>query len=102
MMNLRQAKGAGILAGKEHSVRSLSLRANLCFRPFRYELRVVATVEEDHAVKFVTPHDGPATTLGRIHFVVAVPGPLDRWLTVSRGEAAVHVVLDVSEVELAA
>ena len=38
----------------------------------------VAAVEEGHAVKFVTLHYGPATTLRRVHLVVAVPRPLDR------------------------
>jgi hypothetical protein len=39
--------------------------------------------------------DTPATAppLRWVHLVVAVPGPFDRWLAVSRGEAAVHLAV---------
>jgi hypothetical protein len=59
-------------------------------------------VEEHHAVEFVALHDGPTSALGWIHLVVAIPGPLDRRLAIPCRQAAIHLAVDVAEVELAA
>ena len=74
------------------------LRRLLRCHLFRHEPRIVAAVEEDHAVKFIALY-GPAPALGRIHLVVAVPGPFDGWLAVPCGQAAVHLSLDVAKVK---
>src|SRR5262245_24670432 len=42
-----------------------SLRRLFDARPLRHEPRVVALVEEDHAVQFVALHHGPASALRR-------------------------------------
>ena len=67
----------------------------------RHELAVIAAVEEDHAVQFVPLYHGPASALSRVHFVVAIPGPFDGWLAVPCRQAAIHLAVDVAEVELA-
>ena len=66
----------------------------------RHELRIVAIVKEDHAVKFFVLYDGPTSALRWVHFVVAVPGPCNGCFTVSCRQAAVHLPVDVAEVEL--
>src|SRR5262249_19107738 len=70
--------------------------------PLRHDAGVVAPVEEDHAVQFLAPEDGPAAPLGGVHLVVAVPGPLDGRPAVPRRQPAVHPAVDVAELELAA
>lgn len=41
----------------------------------------------------------PAPALSSVHLIVAIPGPFDCWLAVSRGQLAVHVAVDIAEVE---
>lgn len=57
-------------------------------------------MEEDHTVKFAALYDGPPSALGWVHFVVAVPGPFNGWMSISHPLSAVHVAVDVTEVEL--
>lgn len=81
--------------------KSLPLRCHLRLRLFRHELRVVATVEEDHPVQFIALHHGLTSALGGVHLGVAIPRPLDGWLAVPGGLATIHLTLDVAKMKLA-
>ena len=59
-------------------------------------------MKENHAVEFITLQNSPASALGRVHLVVAVPGPLDCWFAIPCRQAAIHLAVDVAEVELSA
>src|SRR5262245_2720510 len=75
----------------------------LPLHPLRLEPRLVAQVDEDHAVQ-VGPLElrpAPARHLGQVGPVRALPGPLHGWLAVPGGRSPVHVALDVAELEVA-
>lgn len=57
-------------------------------------------MEEDHAVEFVSLHDGPASALGWVHFIVPAPGPFNRWFAVPCRQVAIHLAVNVAEVKL--
>src|SRR5262245_9732250 len=68
----------------------------------RQELRLVALVEEQHAMQLVALEDGPAAAVHIINLGVAVPGELHRRLAVPRPLAGVDGPVDGAEVEPAA
>src|SRR5262249_26600812 len=68
----------------------------------RQELRLVALVEEQHAVQIAALEDGPAAAGHGVHLGVTVPGELHRRPAVPRPLAVVDGPVDVAEVEPAA
>ena len=62
----------------------------------RHKVRTVAAVKEDHPAEFVVLKENPATSLYRIHFIVAIPGPLHRWHAFPGCQLAVYVCVVAS------
>ena len=67
----------------------------------RHKRRLVALVEEDHAVQFVALQNGPAPARAGVHLVHAFPGPLDGGLPAPLGDAVIDVAGRQAELEFA-
>jgi hypothetical protein len=67
----------------------------------RHELRLVAKVNEDHAVQLIALQHSPTPSGSWVQFVVAFPGPLDAWLAGSCRCSQIHVTPDVAKLEMA-
>src|SRR5262249_15044751 len=81
--------------------RSHPLGAFLRLRPLRHEVRLVALVEEDHAMQVVVLQLGPAPARAGVHLVHAFPGPLGGRLPAPLGDAVVDVAAGQAEPQLA-
>jgi hypothetical protein len=65
------------------------------------ELGLVAVVNGNDAMNFVSVDHGPAAPFGCIHLVVSSPGPLDAGLSVLGAVPLVDVAANISELEAA-
>src|SRR5437660_10301660 len=70
------------------------------FFPPCHKSRLIAAMKEDYAMQFISFDHSPASTQGRIHFVVSFPGPFDCWIAISRRLAVTHLAVDVAKVKL--
>src|SRR5262249_13781726 len=66
-----------------------------------HELGLVALVKGNEAVYLVSVDHRPASSLRRVHFIVAVPGPFDTRLAIPGAITIVDLAADVTKLKVA-